>query len=248
VKSTREGVLKRRGFLLASAAFGLCTGLGAMRVSAAAAKGKIGVIGAGRMGSILAKAWSSAGYDVMLSARDVAHVKELVANDRLGATVQAGTPLEAAAFGDAIVISVPYAALPQVGRDCAAQLKGKVVLDTCNPEKAIDGDMTKDALEKGTGAVDPSYLPGTRLVRAFNTVPYYYIPSQAHRSGALVAIPLAADDQGALDVAKKLVSDAGFEPVVVGGLSSAKSFDIGSPVYGKALTANQLRMALGIKS
>ena len=61
-----------------------------------------------------------------------------------------------------------------------------------------------------------------------------------------IAIPLAADDKAALQVAIRLVKDAGFEPVVIGGLDTAKTFDVGTVVFGKALTASELRRALGI--
>ena len=72
--------------------------------------------------------------------------------------------------------------------------------------------------------------------------------SEAHRAGERLAIPLAADDEGALKVAIGLVQDAGFEPVVVGGLARAKEFDVGTPVFGRALTARELRKVLGIGS
>jgi hypothetical protein len=246
VKRMHIMAIDRRRILALCGAATLFTAL-PRGATAAQTKGKIGIIGAGRLGSILAKAFATPGYDVMLSARDVTHVKELVANDRLGANVRAGSPQEAAAFGDIVVLCVPYAALPQIGKDYATELKGKIVIDACNPEKS-NGDMIKDALEKGTGVMDPQYLPGTRLVRGFNTVPYYFVPSMTHRSGELIGIPLAADDKDALAAAAQLVSDMGFEPVIVGGLATAKSFDIGTPVYGKALTASALRTALNLKS
>jgi predicted dinucleotide-binding enzyme len=205
---------------------------------------KIGVIGSGRVGGTIGGLWVKAGYDVMFSARDISEVKELVAG--LGPKAHAGTPREAAAFGDAVLISVPYAALPQIGRDNAAELKGKVVLDTSNPIAGRDGDMAVAARAKGTGVASVELLPGVRLVRAFNCVGYTSMRSEAHRAGERVAIPLAADDQAALRTAIQLVQDAGFEPVVVGGLARAKEFDVGSPVFGKALTAGELRKMLGI--
>ncbi len=229
-----------RRHLLAGAAL-----LSAAPVFAQAAKPKIGFIGAGRIGGTLAKLWTQAGYQVKLSARDLGPVKELAA--QLGPNASVGTPAEAAAWGDVVVVTVPYGALPQVGRDYAAELKGKVVLDTCNPNPKRDGEMTKDALEKGTGVMDPIYLPGTRLVRAFNAISFTALASEAHRAGEPVGIELAADDAGALAIAKQLVTDAGFEPVVVGGLATAKSFDTGTPVYPKALPASQVRSMLGLK-
>ncbi len=178
--------------------------------------------------------------------REIGEVKELVAG--LGPRARAGTPREAAAFGEVVLISVPYAALPQIGRDLAAELKGKVVLETGNPVQARDGDMAVEARAKGTGVASAEFLPGVRLVRAFNSVGYNSIRSEAHRSGERVAIPLAADDEAALKIAIRLVEDAGFEPVVVGPLARAKEFDYGTPVLGKALTARELRKVLGIAS
>jgi predicted dinucleotide-binding enzyme len=72
------------------------------------------------------------------------------------------------------------------------------------------------------------------------------LASEAHRSGELIGIPVAGDDAKALAVASRLVRDAGFEPVVVGGLARAKDFDVGTPVYVKLLTAAQLRQQLGV--
>ena len=209
------------------------------------ARPKIGFIGAGHVGGTLAKLWTGAGYQVMLSALDLETVRQLARE--LGPNARAGTPAEAAAFGDVVVVTVPYSALPQIGRDYAAQLKGKVVIDTCNPYLQRDGDMAKEALEKGTGVMDPVYLPGTRLVRAFNSITYADLAKDGHHPGELYGIELAADDQAALAIVKRLVTDAGYEPVVVGGLSTAKSFDQGSPVYPKAMLAGDMRKALGLK-
>jgi 8-hydroxy-5-deazaflavin:NADPH oxidoreductase len=208
-------------------------------------KPKIGFIGAGRIGSQLATFWAHAGYQIMISARDEGPLKELAA--QIGPNVKVGTPAEAASFGDVVVVTVPYGALPQVGRDYASELKGKVVLDTCNPNPKRDGDMTKYALEKGTGVMDPIYLPGTRLVRAFNTVGAGQLAPSSNLPGEWVGIPLAANDKDAMLVAAQLVRDAGFEPVLVGDLSTAKSFDTGTPVYGKALPASEVRTALHVK-
>ena len=208
-------------------------------------KPKIGFIGAGHIGGTLAKLWTEAGYKVMLSARDLGPVKELAR--QLGPNAQVGTPQQAAAWGDVVVVTVPYAALPQIGRDYAAQLKGKIVIDTCNPYLGRDGDMAKDAIAKGTGVMDPIYLPGTRLVRAFNSITYTDLARDGHHPGELYGIELAADDPEALKVVKRLVTDAGYEPVVVGGLSAAKKFDQGAPVYPKAMLASDMRAALGLK-
>ncbi|MFQ5937980.1 MAG: NADPH-dependent F420 reductase, partial [Acidiferrobacterales bacterium] len=110
---------------------------------------KIGIIGAGRIGGTLGELWVKAGHEVLLSSRHPERLKDLA--QRLGPRARAGFPREAAVFGEVILISVPYGALPQVGRDYAAELKGKVVLETGNPFPSRDGDMAIPARAKGTG-------------------------------------------------------------------------------------------------
>lgn len=217
---------------------------GARSADTTSADLKIGIIGAGRIGGALGELWVQAGHQVLLSSRHPERLKPLA--ERLGPKARAGTPREAAAFGEVILISVPYGALPQVGRDYAAELKGKVVLETGNPFPGRDGDMAIAARAKSTGVASAEFLPDVRLVRAFNTIPHYALLSEAHRTGERIGVPLASDDEAALKIAARLVRDAGFEPVVVGGLARAKEFDVGTAVFGQALTARELRRALGL--
>lgn len=238
--------LSRRTFLRTAVTGLALAGLPFIRRTAGAEKRslKIGIIGAGRIGGTLGELWVKAGYEVLLSSRHPDQLKPLAA--RLGPRARAGFPREAATFGEVVLISVPYGALPQVGRDYAAELRGKVVLETGNPFPGRDGDMAIPARDKGTGVASAEFLPGVRLVRAFNTIPYYDLRGEAHRKGERVAVPLASDDQAALEIASRLVEDAGFEPVVVGPLARAHEFDVGSAVFAQALTARELRRALGI--
>jgi len=178
----------------------------------------------------------------VISGLDPEALKPLAA--RLGAKVRVGSPREAAAFGEVLLISVPYSALPQVGRDYAKEMAGKVVLDTGNPYPQRDGAMADEARRIGTGVASAKYLPGVRLVRAFNAIAAANLRDLGNRPGSLVAIPLAGDDAAALATASRLVRDAGFDPVVVGKLSEAKRFDVGTSVYVKLLDAAQLRAEL----
>ncbi len=233
----------RRAFLVAAAA-GLALAPWPRAADAEQHVLKIGIIGAGRIGGTLGELWAKAGHEVLLSSRHPERLKDLA--ERLGPRARAGFPREAAAFGEVVLISVPYGALPQVGRDYAAELRGKVVLETGNPYPGRDGEMAHAARARGTGATSAEFLPGVRLVRAFNSIPHYDLRSEAHRVGERVAIPLASDDEAALAIAARLVEDAGFEPVVVGGLARAREFDVGTGVYARALTARELRRGLGL--
>ena len=106
--------------------------------------------------------------------------------------------------------------------------------------------MAVAALKKGTGIASAEFFPGTRLVRAYNSISYQSIITQAHREGELMAIPVAADDDGALKTASQLIKDSGFDPVFVGPLARAREFDNGSALYGKKGTARELREAFGL--
>jgi predicted dinucleotide-binding enzyme len=234
----------RRRVLQTAAGLLVCALPFGARAADAAKSLRIGVIGSGRIGGTVGELWVKAGHQVMFSSLDLEHDKALAA--RLGGGARAGTPREAGAFGEVLFISVPYSALPAVGRDLGSSLRGKIVLDSCNPIPGRDGDMAIEARAKGTGVASPEFLPGARLVRAFNSVSYLRLQSEAHRAGERIAIPLAADDAEALRTAERLVRDAGFEPVVVGPLARARDFDPGTPVMGRALTAAELRQALGL--
>ena len=108
--------------------------------------------------------------------------------------------------------------------------------------------MAVEARKKGTGVASAEFLPGVRLVRAFNAISYRNLRSEASRAGERVGIPLAGDDPEALAVAKRLVLDAGFDPVVVGPLAKARLFDVGTPVYTQLLSARELREKLSLPS
>ena len=206
---------------------------------------KIGIIGTGHIGGTLATLWVGAGHEVLMSSRHPQELQGLAHS--LGPKAHVGTPAEAARFGEVVLMSVPYGALPQVGRDLKNDLAGKIVLDTGNPYPERDGPMAAEARRKGTGVASAEYLPGVRLVRAFNAINSGDLRSEAHRKGAPIAIPLAGDDPQALQVAEQLVRDAGFAPVVVGNLSRAREFDVGTSVYTRLMTEPQLRQALALK-
>jgi hypothetical protein len=98
--------------------------------------------------------------------------------------------------------------------------------------------------ERGTGVASAEYLPGTRLVRAFNAINSGPLANAAFHKPERLGIPLAADDPQAMKIAEQLVRDAGFDPVPVGPLSRAREFDVGTPVYVRGMTAAELRRAL----
>lgn len=223
----------RRRFLQLSgvaAATWMLEGLPLTARAANTGKMKIGIVGSGRVGSAIGGVWVKAGYEVMFSSRHIEHDQALAA--RLGTNARAGTPREAAAFGEVVMISVPYGSLPAVGKDLAALIKGKVVIDTCNPFAWRDGDIATWARKKGAGLASAELLPGARIVRAFNAIGAARMGT-AYQEPGRVAMPIAGDDARALEIAAELIRDIGYEPVPIGGLDMGKYLLPGTPLAGE---------------
>jgi predicted dinucleotide-binding enzyme len=206
---------------------------------------RIGIVGAGMIGSTLAELWVAAGHDVRLASRHPDELRPLV--ERLGARASAGAPLDASAFGEVVMLTVPLKAIPDLSRDLAPSLAGKVVLDTGNAYERRDGPSATQASAhpQGSAGWAATMFPDSRWVKAFNTVYYKTLATEAHREGDRVGIPLASDDPGALETAAALVRDAGFDPVVIGPLARGKEFEPDTPPYNTGMSGQQLRSLFG---
>ena len=236
MKLDRRGVLKIAGAALVIG--------GLPRRAAGAGKTKIGIVGSGRVGGAIGAVWVKAGHEVMFSSRDIEHDRALAA--RLGAGARAGTPREAAAFGDVVMISVPYRALPEVGKDLADLLKGKTVIDTCNPFVARDGEIATWAREKGAGLASAELLPAAGIVRAFNAIGAARMGT-AHEQPGRIGMPIAGDDAQAVAAASRLIRDIGYEPVLIGGLAMGKHLMPGTPLAGEHTPEEIRRIAATLR-
>lgn len=206
---------------------------------------KIGLIGAGQVGGTLAGFWVGAGYHVMLSARSLGEAQQTAA--QLGPLAAAGTPEQVAAFGDVVVLAVPYRAIPALGQQLSATVKGKIVLDPSNFYPFRDGALAATAAHDGAGATTLRYFPGARVVRGFNSIDMSVLRSEAHRAPPLLAIPIAGDDPSAVSVVADLVRAAGFDPVITGGLATSTTFQPGGPGFEVKADAAGLKAALDRK-
>ena len=206
---------------------------------------RIGIVGAGMIGSTLAELWVAAGHDVRLASRHPDELLPLV--ERLGTRASAGTPLDAATFGEVVMLTVPLKAIPDLSRDLTPLLAGKVVLDTGNAYERRDGESASQASAhpQGSAGWAAAMFPASRWVKAFNTVYYKTLSTEAHREGDRIGIPLAGDDSGALETAAALARDAGFDPVVIGPLARGKEFEPDTPPYNTGMSGQQLRSLFG---
>ena len=227
---TRRGFLRIAGSGVALLATSPLTALAANLPSGKALK--IATIGAGHIGSTLGTLWVKAGHPVMFSSRHPEELKGLVGG--LGPLARAGTPDQAIAFADVVLLAVPYRVMKQISQDYGKALATKVlVLDATNPIVSRDGEIATWAREKGAGLASAELLPGARIVRAFNAIGYARLPEFAGRQGPRTGMPMAGDDPKAIELASMLVREVGLEPVVIGPLAMGRHLIPGTPLAGE---------------
>lgn len=230
----------RRRFLQRVGGAALASQLPAL-VRAQTPIGRIGTIGAGSIGTTLGTLWIKAGKEVMFSSRDPAELVTLA--NSLGPLARAGTVTRAIAFGDVVLLAVAYDLYPQIGREFGEALIGKVVIDAGNSTRSALFDETR---RQGIGITTARYLPGARIVRAFNAANSRVLAREAGRSPPRMAVPIAGDDPDALAMVASLVDAAGFDALVVGGLKDADRFAMGTDGFGHVLPVDALATRLGV--
>jgi len=204
---------------------------------------RIGLIGAGNIGSTLARLAVEHGHDVMISnSRGPATLTGLVSH--LGDRATAGTAARAAEFGDVVVVTIP---LKNYRKVPAAELANKIVIDTSNYYPKRDGQIP----ELDSGAVTTSellaaHLPESRVVKAFNNIYYADLAAQGQPAGTpgRRALPIAGDDAEAKKVVAGLIEEFGFDVIDTGGLAEGRRFQRDTPAYVTRLDARGLRAAL----
>lgn len=206
---------------------------------------RIGVIGAGWQGGTVGRRWVEAGHEVMFSSRNPEKLEAMAR--QLGSRASVGLPAAAADFGTVLLFAVPYAAIPDLGRDLRQSIKGKVVLDACNPPlSGGSGALVDEAKTNGVAVTTAKYLPGARIVRAFSCTDATVIERSGKDGRARVAVPIASDDREAMQLAAGLVTDAGCDPVIVGNLASARVLEQGGPGWRAHVSAADMRKRLGL--
>jgi len=200
---------------------------------------KVGIIGAGRIGGGIARQLAGAGYEVLLSfSRDPQSLAVLAAELGPGATV--GSPAEAVAFGEVVVLSVPWSTLPQA-LEQAGPLVGRIVIDTTNQF----GAPPLPAAGQTAANFNASRMPGARYTKSFNTLTSAFQAETAGRKGDDRVVQwLCGDDAEAKQVVAGLIEDAGFVPVDLGGTAGCAVMEAPrrpGAVYGEEYRAADAR-------
>jgi predicted dinucleotide-binding enzyme len=204
---------------------------------------RLGIIGAGKIGTGIARAAVAAGYDVLISgsgpvSRIALTIEVLVPGAR------AATTSEVVEESDVVVLAVPTHRFRELDGDLLA---GKIVIDAMNYWEPIDGvDPELAAAPRGTSGIVASHFPSARVVKSLNHLGYHQFEEQRRPRDASdrTAIAVAGDDQEAVGTVMTLIESLGFDAVEAGQLADGIALGPGGPAFGVAMSAKELTAAL----
>lgn len=178
----------------------------------------IAILGTGNMGSGLGKRWADAGHTVRFGSRDPAKAKPLA--ESIGGKASAAGVAEAAQFGDAVLLAVPWRGVADT-LAAAGSLRGKILIDCTNP--MTDDYMALVVGHSSSGAEEIAKLaPGAKVVKAFNHVYAQILHSSPQFGAQNATVFFCGDDAAAKQTVAELIEGIGFEPVDAGPLQNAR--------------------------
>ena len=204
---------------------------------------QLGIIGAGAIGSAIARSAIKHGHTVVIAnSRGPETLSDLV--EELGPLAKAGTSLEAAEAGDLVVVTIPLKAIYDVPVE---PLAGKTVIDTNNYYPGRDGQIAALDNDSTTSSeLLAAHLPQSHVVKAFNHIQAAHILEHALPAGApnRRALAIAGDDESAKAQVAGLIDEFGFDVVDLGPLAEGRRCQPGTPAYGPRLDATQITEAV----
>ncbi len=196
----------------------------------------IGIVGAGKLGTTLARHLLAAGYDVMISGSGGV--------DRLGLVVEVLLPgacpavtADVMAEADLVILALPLGRLRELPVDALA---GKLVVDAMNYWEPVDGLLEAFANRTGTSSeLVAALLPGARVVKAFSHLGYHDLDDLArpHGDPGRVGLAVAGDDPADVATVAEVIDRIGFDPVPIGTLAESGILDPGQPLFGRPVVS-----------
>jgi len=200
---------------------------------------RLGIVGAGRVGTTIARAAVAAGYDVAISGSGPADRIALIV-DVLAPRAHPASTAEVVRHADLIVLAVPMHRFRELPRDL---FPGKILIDAMNYWEEIDGvDQELAKAPSGTSVVVQARFPSARVVKSLNHVTYYKFDEgrRPHGAPGRMAMAAAGDDRAAVAAVMQLIDKLGFDAVDAGPLEAGRALEPDGPVFGVSYSADEL--------
>lgn len=206
---------------------------------------RLGIIGSGKIGSTVARLATGTGHEVAIAnSRGPETLSELVGE--LGAGAGAATVEDAASFGELVLVAIPFGGYEDLP---AEELDGKIVIDALNYYPDRDGRYPEiDEGRRGSSEILSAHLPGSRVVKAFNTMYFETLASEGRPDAPAadrLVLFIAGDSADAKRKVESLIGEFGFTPVDTGGLAEGgRRQQPGTLVYNEPMNAAEAEQAL----
>jgi predicted dinucleotide-binding enzyme len=200
---------------------------------------RLGVVGAGRVGTTIARAAIAAGFDVAISGSGTPDRIALIV-EVLAPGARPDSTEEVARNADVIVLAVPMHRFRELPRDL---FTGKILIDAMNYWEEIDGvDQELATAPAGTSVVVQQRFPSARVVKSLNHITYYKFDEgrRPHGAPGRSAIAAAGDDRAAVAAVMQLIDRLGFDPIDAGPLEAGRALEPDGPVFGVSHSADEL--------
>ena len=200
---------------------------------------RLGIVGAGKIGTAVARAALAGGYDVAISGSGAAERIELIV-EVLAPGAHADTTDEVVRHADLIVLAVPMHRFRELRHDL---FDGKILVDAMNYWFEIDGADEELAMApKGTSVVVQQQFPSARVVKSLNHLGYFKFEQARRPPGASdrLAIAAAGDDPVAVGTVLELIDRLGFDAVDAGPLEAGVVLQPDGPVFGVGHSTDEL--------
>ena len=208
-------------------------------MSRSEAAGRLGIVGAGKVGTTIARAAMAGGYDVAISGSGPAERIELIV-DVLAPGARAASTDEVVRSADLIILAIPMHRFRELPRSLFA---GKILVDAMNYWEEIDGvDEELATAPCGTSVVVQDWFQSSRVVKSLNHLGYFKFEQGRRPRGApdRLALGAAGNDPGAVAAVLQLIDRLGFDAVDAGPLDAGVALGPDGPVFGVAHTAEEL--------
>lgn len=204
----------------------------------------LGILGAGKLGTVLAQLALKKSYTVYIAGSGSADKIKLIV-DTITPGAKAVTAVEAIRQSDIVILALPLSKLKNLPVD---ELAGKLVVDAMNYWWEVDGTIDELASSPSSSEMVQRYLSKSRIVKAFSHIGYHHLLDDSRPEGAKdrKAMAIAGDDDSDVQMVAQIVTDLGFDPVIIGKLSEGKKLEPGNPLFGASLNEPALKEIAGL--